>query len=514
MKKLHRSAIPGIVALLALALAAVGAPTAALAHPQASTGAFHFVFSADSRGDYTVLPDFSHRMTSLSPAFGFFGGDLCSTFDTSCINNQWKPAMDGNDNDGMLDRTFVGRGNHDSGTLSTWQGLWDFQAMAGRTGATHYTAQSGDATYSFDYGNSHFAVIDNPSSGASGLTSTQISWLDSDLTAAEGRGAVHEFLISHGPMYPVTSEHSGDVPSASLKSVLNKHPSLIGFHGHEHVTAYTLVTPGFESGITRYPQFTLGRAGAPAYSVDKPVTWSAGQDAFGDVAVDGASVTVTVYSQGGSALYSASFSHSGTVAPTPTPGSGGGATVSETFVSTAGSDGYVLESSETSNQGGAVNAAGNTFRLGDDGSNRQYRAVLSFDTSGLPDNAVVSAVTLKFKQAGSGGSNPYSSMGNIMGDILGGAFGGSPTLQAGDFQAASDKNSALSVPNTPSSGWYSKNMSSSYFSYVSKTGVTQIRLRFATDDNNNRTADYLSFYTGETGTAANRPVLVIKYSVP
>lgn len=72
----------------------------------------------------------------------------------------------------------------------------------------------------------------------------------------------------------------------------------------------------------------------------------------------------------------------------------------------------------------------------------------------------------------------------------------------------------MSIANTPSNGWYTKNMSSSYFGYINKTGATQIRLRFATDDNNNRVADYLSFYAGEAGTTCNRPVLVATYSLP
>jgi hypothetical protein len=380
MKKFQRIAVVAMLAASLWGMTAIGFTPAALASPQASGTSFHFVFSADSRGNYTVLPDFSHKMVTLNPVFGFFGGDLCSTLDTSCINNQWKPAMDGNNNDGMLAKTFVGRGNHDAGTLSTWQGLWDFAAMGTRVGATHYTAQTSDATYSFDYGNSHFAVVDNPTSGAAGWTSTQISWLDNDLTAAENRGAVHEFLIVHGPMYTVTSEHANDLPGSALKAVLNRHPRLIGFHGHEHITAYTRVTPTFEAGITDYPQFTLGRAGAPAYPVDKPVTWQADVNAFGDVAINDASVTVTVYSQGGSALYTKTFSHSSTTPPTPTPGGSTGATT-VTYVSNATYDGHVLESTETSGQGGTLNSSGSAFRLGDDASNRQYRAVLSFNTA-------------------------------------------------------------------------------------------------------------------------------------
>ena len=195
---------------------------------RAAATSFHFVYTADSRDDYTVLPALSHKMVTLNPAFGFFGGDLCGSFDVNCINNTWKPALDGNNNDGMLAKTFVGRGNHDNGSLASWQGLWDFQSMAAQVGATNYSAQTSDATYSFDYGNSHFAVIDLPGGGPNTWSSAEISWLDADLTAAEGRGLVHEFIFSHGPMYGVTSQHGSEQPSAALKAVMNKHPISAG----------------------------------------------------------------------------------------------------------------------------------------------------------------------------------------------------------------------------------------------------------------------------------------------
>ncbi len=512
MKKVQRIAIPLLIALLLLALAVAQAGRPAEARPTAATTSFHFVMAADSRDGYTVLATLSRKMATLNPVFGFFPGDLCGSFDVTCINNTWKPAMDGNNNDGMLAKTFVSRGNHDNGTLSTWQGLWDFSAMATRVGATHFTAPTSDATYSFDYGNSHFAVIDLPQGGSSTWTSSEISWLDSDLTAAENRGIVHEFLFSHGPMYSVTTEHGSGHPSAALIAVLNKHRISAGFHGHEHITAYAHVTTSREPGINSYEQFTMGRAGAPAYSVSEPVDWHADQNAFADVAVSGNNFTVTVYSESGSAIFSKTFTDGTTSGPTPTPSA---STSTATYISTASYDGQILESTETSTVGGTINATGATFRLGDDASNRQYRSILSFNTAGLPDNAVISSVTLKIKQAGAGGSNPFNSMGNIMADVMTGAFSGSTTLQAGDFQATASQNAVMSIPNTPVSRFYTKTLSATYFSFINKTGVTQFRLRFATDDNNNLIADYLNFYSGNYSTNASyRPKLIVNYTVP
>src|SRR5512140_92782 len=206
MKTLQRIAVPILVFTLLAGMIAMRGISPAAARQQDSATSFHFVFSADSRDGYSVLSALSRQMVSLSPVLGVFGGDLCGSFDTTCINNTWKPALDGNSGDGILAKTFVLRGNHDSGTLSTWQGLWDFQAMAGNVGATNFKVQTSDATYSFDYGNSHFAILDNPGGDINTLTSSQISWLDSDLTSAEARGIAHEFLFTHGPVYGVTSQ--------------------------------------------------------------------------------------------------------------------------------------------------------------------------------------------------------------------------------------------------------------------------------------------------------------------
>src|SRR5512142_3083052 len=106
MKNLRRIVIP-VVIVLALIGFGVAQAAPRWTSPQASATSFHFVFSADSRDNYTVLPAFSHKMVSLNPVFGVFGGDLCGSFSVTCINNTWKPAMNGNNNDGMLAKTFI-----------------------------------------------------------------------------------------------------------------------------------------------------------------------------------------------------------------------------------------------------------------------------------------------------------------------------------------------------------------------------------------------------------------------
>ncbi len=186
-----------------------------------------------------------------------------------------------------------------------------------------------------------------------------------------------------------------------------------------------------------------------------------------------------------------------------------------TIYSTATQDGWVLESAENSNVGRTMNSIATTLRLGDDAARKQYRSILSFNTSGLPDNAVITKVTLKLKRQGIvGGGNPVTVFQGFMADIRKGVFGTS-VLQLTDWQAAAGKTIGPFTP-TLSGGWYTLNLTSAK-AYINKlatgSGLTQIRLRFKLDDNNNAVANYLSLYSGNAA-AASRPRLIIEYYVP
>jgi hypothetical protein len=183
-----------------------------------------------------------------------------------------------------------------------------------------------------------------------------------------------------------------------------------------------------------------------------------------------------------------------------------------TFKSNAKQDGWVLESSETSGVGGTLNKGAKTFNLGDDAANRQYRAILSFNTSGLPDDAVITKVTLKVKRAGTpvGGGNPINTFKGFMVDVKKGNFGKAP-LQLADFQTKGNKTIGALKPKLVG-GWYTLNLTKTK-AKINLTGNTQIRLRFKLDDNNDSIANFLSLYSGNAG-AANRPQLIVEYYVP
>jgi len=111
------------------------------------------------------------------------------------------------------------------------------------------------------------------------------------------------------------------------------------------------------------------------------------------------------------------------------------------------------------------------------------------------------------------GTDPFLTMNKLAVDIKKSAFSGSIALQLGDFDAAPNLSNAAYIPNNPVNNWYNKVLSSTTFSTINKKGVTQFRLRFTTDDDNNLAADYLAFYTGNNG-LARRPQLVLTFHAP
>jgi len=184
-----------------------------------------------------------------------------------------------------------------------------------------------------------------------------------------------------------------------------------------------------------------------------------------------------------------------------------------TYPSTSLQDGWILESTEISNTGGTKNSTASVLILGDDAQDKQYRSILSFNTASLPDNAVITKVTLKLKLQGTVGTNPFLTHGNLLVDVKKGTFSGIAALQLADFLAGASKNLVGTVPNTPVNSWYKKTWTGGILPYINKAGITQLRLRFSKDDNDDMSADYLKFYSGDADTTI-RPQLVIEYYVP
>jgi hypothetical protein len=186
-----------------------------------------------------------------------------------------------------------------------------------------------------------------------------------------------------------------------------------------------------------------------------------------------------------------------------------------TLTSIAPQDGWVLESSESSNAGGTVNgtaATSSALRVGDSTGDRQYKSVISFDTSPIPDDATIVAATLRLRRGTANGTNPFTTHGACRADVRTGRFSGSAKLQPGDFQAPATAVQAASLSNAAANGaWSEGSLNAAGLAALDQTGTTQFRVYFDLDDNDDKGNDYIGYYSGNNTTAANRPQLVVTY---
>ena len=190
------------------------------------------------------------------------------------------------------------------------------------------------------------------------------------------------------------------------------------------------------------------------------------------------------------------------------------APVQVTFTSIAAEDGWVLESNENSSVGNKIASSStgtSALRAGDDRKDKQYRTILSFDTSSIPASAQIQSVTLRLRRGNLTGQNPHNTHGACKVDIATGGFSGSTALQSSDFEAAADAVGVTDLSNPTSNlDWSEGNLNAAGLAAVNTAGTTQFRVYFEIGDEDDRRNDYLGFYAGEEG-GSSRPELVVTY---
>jgi len=145
---------------------------------------------------------------------------------------------------------------------------------------------------------------------------------------------------------------------------------------------------------------------------------------------------------------------------------------------------------------------------------RQFKTVLSFDTSSLPAQANLVSATVRLQRGNNNRTNPFD--GGIWGpcwaDVMTGGFSGSTALQRSDFEAAATAPQAayMSSPQV-NYEWSEGTLDAAGLAAIALGGTTQFRIECQLDDDDDTAGDNLGFYSGNAPDPASWPQLVVTY---
>ncbi|HKI04031.1 MAG TPA: M14 family zinc carboxypeptidase [Thermoanaerobaculia bacterium] len=379
-----------------------------------------------------------------------------------------------------------------------------------------------------------FVAMGQTMAGTNGYTPQQASDLYiSDGGIRDWLYGAHRIFSFTFEMYPVTSAEGGFYPPDEvIPAQTSRNRAAVLYLLENAACPYTVIgkqvqycqaAPAAPAGLSATPgnaQISLAWttvSGATAYRVHRATT-SSGPYTTLQSNITATSFTNTGLTNGTAYYYVVTATNGVGESPNSNEASATPAAPPTvvTFTSVAAQDGWVLESTETSNAGGSIDVNATTtsaLRVGDDNQDKQYKSVVSFDTSSIPDGATILSVTLRLRRGTLSGTSPFTTHGTCWVDVQPGTgFSGSTALQTGDFQAAAAAVQAASLGNAASNGaWSEGSLSAAGLAALNKTGTTQLRVYFNLDDNDDTGNDYIGYYSGDNTTSANRPQLVVTY---
>lgn len=144
----------------------------------------------------------------------------------------------------------------------------------------------------------------------------------------------------------------------------------------------------------------------------------------------------------------------------------------QVFVNQSGKDGYVK-----AKQGGADAAVGTAkhLEIGSSVDNRDSRAFLHFDTSPLPDNAIVTKAYLEVYMHSTSG-DPLANQRKISIDVQQGCFGSSHAVRVDSWRATATADDVAQIAMCVAGQTQSSDFSKAGLDAINKTGATEVRL--------------------------------------
>ena len=175
-------------------------------------------------------------------------------------------------------------------------------------------------------------------------------------------------------------------------------------------------------------------------------------------------------------------------------------------------DGGITESQLDPGTGGLATSISHNAQIGDTGLNMQELAVISFDTSAIPADAVISGAMIQLTLVNTRGEQ--DGLGMVVTDLAAPAFG-ERELEASDFEAAADIVGAT-VPTVAPENIYDAfrlHLTLDALETLNRDGLTQFRVRYENPTDGDEISDGILISMGEYGDSHPwTPNLIISWS--
>ncbi len=294
--------------------------TIATAPEVGSAEAFRFAVSGDSRNDSVVWAETLRAIGPEAVDFQVFTGDAVGLgIDQTAWADFFGQELDAFTVQDVLAETpfMVANGNHEALAINY---LLQF-ALPQDESDMEAEASRGEEWYSFDYGNAHFAVL-NDTVPDPVFLEAQRDWLRADLRALDRDVTPWVFVMHHRAVYSCSTAHGSQRDIRELwQPVYDELEVDFVFNGHDHIYERSRPIRGFEPGTTDpvYGEegpsmepvdgsgtvyFVSGGAGAPLYGSEACAHTAVHEETnhYAIIDIDGRTLTYTAYRLDGSIL--------------------------------------------------------------------------------------------------------------------------------------------------------------------------------------------------------------------
>ena len=182
------------------------------------------------------------------------------------------------------------------------------------------------------------------------------------------------------------------------------------------------------------------------------------------------------------------------------------------FTTGNGSDFWVQECSGKRGERCLVNTDETSLMVGKGPGGKQYRSILAFDTSGLPEQATITSVKLKLKVTGITGFNLANDQNKLILDLC-----TSRSQEAARHLTMELSNGLTCIVNVGSfekntnDGWYTADLHQDAIHSFDLRGITRFRLRISNIEAMRTKRAYVLFDRGISD-SSNGPVLLVRYT--